>query len=278
MKISRRLAHIVIAMIGFSSLADRAYAAMIAYDNAGDSAYNSGTVIGVNGGYGWGGPWSANLGLYLRSSSLLGGPDPGTGYINSPKSPDGRAWGVGTFFFTGAPPTTTASRPFSGPLTPGQTFSIDIDDSPGANAGITLGDLAVGMGGFINNVPVYQAQSTAGPNGSLVVDFGAPVTDFGARAEFTVLNDSTTQVTITSLAPGGDSDSFILPYSTTMTGMLAQNFPWGQGSGFLYLNNMSITPEPDTAALAIVALSVVLLGQRSRARRPHWLWWTSTPH
>lgn len=263
MKFSRRLARIAIAMLGFTLLADKASAAMIAYDSAGDSAYNSGTVIGVNGGYGWGGPWSASSSIYLQSSSLLGGPAPGTGYINSPQSPDGRAWGVGTFSFTGAPPTTTASRPFSGPLMPGQTFSIDFDDGPGAVAGIFLGDLAVGMGTILNGVPVYQAQSLVGPT----VDFGPPVTDYGAHADFTVLTDSTAQVTITSLTPSGESDSFILPYSNPMTEMLAQSFPPARGTGFLYLNNMSITPEPNCVALAIVALSIVSLRHRSGAGR-----------
>ncbi len=264
MKFSRWPACIAIAIVGFTLLADKASAALIAYDSAGDSAYNSGTVIGVNGGYGWGGPWSANLGLSLRSSSLLGGPDPGTGYINSPKSPDGRAWAVGYFRDQGPPLTITASRPFSGPLIPGQTFSIDFDEAGGANAGITLGDLAVGMGTILNGVPVYQAQSLAGPNGTPVVDFGPPVTDYGARADFTVLSDSAAQVTVTSLAPGGESDSFILPYSTPMTGTLAQQlfFP-----GYLYINNMSITPEPNGVALAIVAIVMILLGHPRLSRR-----------
>jgi len=263
MKFNRRLAYVPIAILGFSLLSAQVSAALIAYDNAGDSAYNSGTVIGVNGGYGWGGPWSANYGIYLQSSSLLGGAGSGTGYINSPQSPDGRAWAVGTIFFTGAPPTTTASRPFSGPLMPGQTFSIDFDDAPGAVAGIFLGDLAVGMGTLINGVPVYQAQSMMGPT----VDFGPPVTDYGARADFMVLTDSSAQVTITSLAPGGESDSFILPYSTPMTGMLAENIPSGRGNGFFYVNNMSVTPEPNGAALAAIALSVISLSHRGRARR-----------
>lgn len=265
MKFNRRLAYVAIAILGFSLLSTQASAALIAYDNAGDSAYNSGTVIGVNGGYGWGGPWSADLGLSLRSSSLLGGPAPSTGYINSPQSPDGRAWGAGYFRDQGPLPTITASRPFSGPLVPGQKFSIDFDANPGASAGITLGDLAVGMGGFINNVPVYQAQSLVGPT----VDFGPAVTDFGARADFMVLTDSSAQVTITSLAPGGESDSFILPYSNPMTGILAQHFPWSGDSGYLYINNMSITPEPDSVGLSLIGLAVISLGHRCRAGRAH---------
>jgi len=264
MNFNRRLAYVPIAMLGFTLLSAQASAALIAYDTAGDSAYNSGTVVGVNGGYGWGGSWSANYGIYLQSSSLLGGAGSGTGYINSPQSPDGRAWAVGTIFFTGAPPTTTASRPFSGPLMPGQTFSIDFDDGPGAVAGVLLGDLAVAMGTLINGVPVYQAQSMIGPT----VDFGPAVTDFGARADFTVLTDSTARVTITSLAPGGESNSFVLPYSTPITGMLAENLPPARGTGFLYLNNMSITPEPDGVALAIVALAAISLARHKRPRHP----------
>ena len=266
MNFNRRFAYVAIVMLALVPAVHKASAALIAYDSAGDSAYNSGTVIGVNGGYGWGGPWSASGGVRLQSSSLLGGPGSGTGYINSPQSPDGRAWAVGTLFFTGAPPTTMVSRPFSGPLAPGQTFSIEFDANPGAQAGVLLSDLAVGMGGFINNVPVYQAQSMAGPNGSLVVDFGPPVTDFGARADFTVLTDSSAQVTITSLGPGGESDAFILPYSTPMSGMLAEHFPGGD-SGYLYINNMSITPEPDGVGLAIVALFLISIGHRGRVRR-----------
>lgn len=137
---------------------------------------------------------------------------------------------------------------------------------PTAVAGITLGDLTVGIDGTYNGVPVFLAQSLAGPSGSPVTDFGPPVTDYGARISFMPLTDSNAQVTITSLAPSGESDSFVLPYSTPMTGMLVQHFP-GMDSGYLYINNTSITPEPDGVALAIVAMSLISLGHRSGARR-----------
>ena len=65
----------------------------------------------------------------LRKSSTLrarrgeialgfGGPD-GTGDINSPRVVGGRAWGLAE---------GGATRAFSGPLSLGQTFSIDYDD------------------------------------------------------------------------------------------------------------------------------------------------------
>lgn len=268
MNFNRRLAHVAIAMLGITMLVGKASAALIAYDNAGDSAYNSGTVIGVNGGYGWGGAWSvtaANFGgtHTVWSSSLLGGAGSDTGYINSPRSPGGRAWVIG---FSGFPDphgghTTTAVRPFSGPLMPGQTFSIDYDADPNAVTAITLGDLTVGIDGTYNGIPVYLAQSLAGPDGSTITDFGPPVTDYGARISFMPVTDSAAQVTITSLAPGGESDSFILAYSTPMTEMLAQQlfFPT-----YLYMNNMSITPEPVGIALATAGLAMITLGRRRR--------------
>lgn len=261
MNFNRRFAYVAIVMLAVVPTVHKASAALIAYDNAGDSAYNSGTVVGVNGGYGWGGPWSNNFDLSLRSSSFLGGAGSGTGYINSPQTPDGRAWDLGYFRDQGGSAfTITAGRPFSGALMPGQTFSIDFDAAaPAASVGITLGDLGVGIGGTYNGIFVYQVQSLVGPT----YDFGPPVTDFGARAGFTVLTDSTALVTVTSLAPGGESDSFILPYSTPMTGMLAQEF-FTDGNSYLYFNNMSITPEPDGIALATAALAVISLGRRRR--------------
>src|SRR4051812_35653738 len=79
-------------LIAFAFLveAKNVFASAIAFDSAGDSAYNAGSYLLINGGYGWGGPWG---GTYLNgrqnlvSSSTNGDGDPsGTGDINSPRS------------------------------------------------------------------------------------------------------------------------------------------------------------------------------------------------
>jgi hypothetical protein len=130
-------------------------ASQIAFDYAGDSMYSGygSTPLPymLNGGYGWGGGWQGAgphgaAALFLESSSINGSGDPqGTGDINSPRTPGGRAWGMRPVTQGGYTPNAIA-RPFNGALAPGQTFAIDFD--VGATPTSLSGTYGVGLGGY----------------------------------------------------------------------------------------------------------------------------------
>src|SRR6185437_2824125 len=85
------------ALIGIASNAVQA--SQIAYDTAGDSAYNNGWTQGSDGGFGWGDGWT--LATPSPDNTFLGSSN-----VNSPRAPGGRAWGLRG---------SKASRAFSGP-------------------------------------------------------------------------------------------------------------------------------------------------------------------
>src|SRR4051812_34743929 len=101
--------------------------------NASDNAGNYGGVWAGNQGTGWGGAWvftdSANSGHFIGDSTLNAG---GSGGINT----GGDAWGL----FANSGTTAEAIRPFSGALSVGQTFSLQIDQ------GFQQGGSTVGFG------------------------------------------------------------------------------------------------------------------------------------
>jgi len=249
-------------------------AAQIAFDSAGDSAYNTfPTNSYPNGGYGWGGPWQG-YGLLIGSSSLNGFGDPqGTGDINSPRTPAGRAWRV--------PATLTPDfysfvwRQFSSPLLPGQTFAIDLDT--GANHGPNLPqgfDIAQGVTDFESRTTGFRFAADPQDYADYAVGTAqagyvtsVPLTDQGVHVEVTQLAGSQIGVSITSLAPGGASQSLVLPVNVPLTTLTVSNPASGAGfdgeNSDLYMNNISITPEPTS----VVMLPLVFAGAALTRRR-----------
>jgi hypothetical protein len=228
----------------------------VAYDTAGDSAYNSGWIQGSSGGFGWGGGW-AMTGTpqaipIIASSTTNGIGDPeGDGDINSPRTSSGRAWGL---------VYGTATRGFGGALSIGQTFSIDYDDYGSALSPNHYSDLYLITPGGADAVGLLANRSldylVALPDGSRV-DTGVAETDQGIHLTFTQLA-SGIQVSLTPYVPGATATTLNVPYNGQLSGITFDSigFYVADPNEFAYytpyINNMSITPEP--AALALIGL------------------------
>ena len=248
---------LVIALLAASGRASQ-----IAFDSAADSAYNGGWTQGSNGGFGWGGGWSFtpfDLPQFrvIGDSTTNGRGDPeGDGDINTPRVAGGRAWGIHGL-------STTASRNFSGPLSPGQTFSIDFDDSKVAgvpNLQVSLGLGSTGGAGGINfTVGVKPDYFVLGPDNTSI-DTGIVDTDQGLRLVFTQILASTVNVSVTPYIAGASTFSVDL---ANVGELNAVGFTV-QDSDTSYINNMSLTPEPCAVTLGLVGALPLLLRRRRR--------------
>lgn len=253
-----RLAHhVVIAVAGFFFIQSAVRASQPAFDTAGDSAYNAGWTQGSNGGFGWGGGWSIinPQNVFIGTSTANGFRDPeNEGDINSPRSSLGRAWGLGG--------DSIARRPFSGPLTLGQTFSIDLDDKgffiPNQNERLTLLD-PNGVGVIIfQMVPQGYAINYAGAT-------GVPLTQHGIHLTFTK-NEGSVDFSITPYVPGSVPTLFNLRYAGDVSGVEINLYhPFGMDNQTsYYANNMAITPEPSGTLVAALIGAAAALSHRRR--------------
>lgn len=279
---------IYVALLGalFAISAPDLNAAQIAFDTAGDSAYNNFNNVNYpypNGGYGWGGPWQAQAdALNLSSSSLNGFGDPlSTGDINSPRTPAGRAWqirAVPESDLNSFNVFSTVWRPFNGALLPGQTFAIDLDTGAVAPTGgfaqgfsLAQGEdslMSRGTGFRFEAAPDYSPDYLiATPTASLVTDI--PLTDQGVHIEVTQLDGAQINVSVISLPSGGASQSVVLPDSVPITAVTVDNFePATLVNGFddLYFNNIAITPEPASVVMFSLAAAGIILRRQRRGK------------
>jgi hypothetical protein len=239
-------------------------AADIAFDSAGDSAYNNGWTNGSNGGYGWGGGWMITAlpaGAVIGDSTTNGNGDlEGDGDINSPRVAGGRAWDL---------PGGIAIRMFSGPLSVGQTFSIDYDVdeqliSPNWDRGFDF--LAPGGG---KNSLIYFGFGAGGQiSGPTIPTVLTGIANDGAglHIAFTELS-SGVDVSITPYAPGATTSDFFVPYIGEIVGIRMTGIGTGNltpVSATSYFNNISITPEPSSAAVLGLAAFAVIARRRRR--------------
>jgi len=243
-----------------------ARSAQVAYDSAGDSAYNSaaagGTFQGVNGGYGWGGGWAIDGPGFIGSSSTNGTGDPtGSGDINSPRTPLGRAWGLHadyTLHFA------NVRRGLGGPLLPGQTLMIDFDNYlPLASAGDEVG-VQLGVD-FIAGHYSYTDYVLSDPFTNEETDTGIRITDQGVHIELSALDGNTSRLSVTSFAPGGPGASFIVPYRAINDIVIGNTtFSLNRDPKDVYFNNIEITPEPRglVGVFCLVAGGLILLRRR----------------
>ncbi|HXE53590.1 MAG TPA: PEP-CTERM sorting domain-containing protein [Tepidisphaeraceae bacterium] len=244
-------------LVGFASTA--LHASQIAYDGAGDSAYNSGWLPGSNGGYGWGSGWmlSHPSTAQMRSSSA----DPlssigvlrGEGDINSPLAPDGRAWDLG-------PQPTTAARSFGGPLEIGQTFSLDFESDHRVNDSYDWLELSDGGIDVIDLNAVYGRYDLIPLAG--VGATGMVVTDFGIHLAFTRTESGYT-VAMTPYDPGATTSVFQVPYTGTVDAFTLGTDGGAPYSG-LFANNIAVTPEPGCVGLFALGGAGALLTRRRR--------------
>lgn len=259
----------VLPMLAMLNFALTANAATPASDNAGNAAYADGWQSGDNGGTGFQ-PWALDYSGAATTNHSDHFIDNGPLAANSLGAP---AFGMTDsgrpFFFD----TAGATRPFTGALSIGQTVSVDIDgpgfangDPNGFSKGATVA-LRNGSGGerfgvFTNNLFNNDNWSVTNPAGS----GGAINTGIAAGSsfhmDFTLTGVESYDLVLTPI--GGGAPLFQQLGATLRTasvGTFVEQFRFADygtgsavdGSSELFINNLSIVPEPSTIGLLIFA-------------------------
>jgi hypothetical protein len=258
--------------------------ASLAFDSAGDAAYDTGW-LNNNGGFGWGGDWQygtsygGTFAWNVASATLNGN----NGDINAPTGPNGRAWALTTGVRPGVVDLSSATRPLDGTLSVGQVIECDYDNA------VPIGDNGFTDSGF--GAQIVELQSAAPLNISVPFEFGAsdnspdyeiwveqsngilspsdtgiPISTDGYHLAFTLTSLSTYSFAVTPLISGG--------MTSTFTGSIDPDFPINQinftdsGSGTdlstaMYFNNIAVVPEPK---MMPVLLTPALIMFRPRPR------------
>lgn len=262
----------ILALFAALAVCKIAQASPTAFDTAGDSAYNNGWTNGSNGGYGWNGGWDFK---YIGTMIPTLASDPAdSGIMNSPALPLGRSWEL-----TNTNNGTTipiVMRHIVSALQPGQVFSVDMDSPSGAI-----------VFGFADDYSDYTVISTGpsdgtGPNQYLIQSYeawftGIPWTNYDTQVP---VLPGPVHIELTGQSVVGSRSNFDLQITSLTTGQTetlpslflgvnsgpyqpdVDTFYFG---GSVYLNNMSVTPEP--AALSLVSLWSLLLLKRPWNKR-----------
>ena len=268
--ISKLIGKFAIVSVAFILTSTASFAALTASDNAANAAYSGGWANGSNGGTGFG-AWSLTqttagsgaAGQFIGNSTSVGGP--GADINTSSKA-------FGMFGHDGAPNngTSTSTRLFSGDLSVGQTFSIDIavnfrNGQKGfdlLNSGsATIFNLNIGNPGSGDDYVVNNATTGGGSLGNTYNQNTA----FHISLTQTTLSGGTWTVNrtggVTSNASGtytGVGAGFKLYEDQTSSNANENN---------LFANNMSVVPEPSTVSLLLgsSAFAGFFLLRRKRA-------------
>lgn len=265
-----------IAIAVLCTTVQQGMAAGLASDNASDTAYDDQWQNGDNGGSGWGGGWilspngnTGNAGHFIFDSNQ-NGTNAGPG-INTPVN---RAWGL----YSNSLATADGVRPFSGALSVGQTFSIDMDngfiDGDGTNG--TGPDGVVGFGLQNASGQNLWEMFFVGGNSNYTVNAVNPVgatptfTDGGLHIEFTLDSATTYQAEVTRL-----SDNAVFNLSGSLLNQQGGqsidrvrvfSFNAGTddfGSFDTYFNSITIVPEPASGLLLLIG-AIAMLRRRKR--------------
>lgn len=266
----QRSVSVLVAFV-IAACASRSSASLIASDTASDAAYNSGWAAGSNGGTGWGGGWSfaenasGTRGKFVGTSKNNGD---GDGNANGDIDTANRAWGL----FANGGGEIFAVRPFSGALSVGQSFIINMDN------GFIDTSSVIGVR-FVSNTSTITAATREFEfrfvgGASAYEAFGSTAqastlgfTDSGLLMMFTLTSSSTYSISVTRYHDTqanqvwGTTGSLI--GGQPILGVALRNQNAGSGStkdGFF--NNMSITPEP--ASLGLLAMGMLMIRRRSR--------------
>lgn len=239
------------ALITFSA------ASNVAFDTAGDSACNNGWTSGSNGGFGWNGGWAVQTSGPSSSATMEVVPDPASdGVLNSPAVPDGRAWAFAN---------TIATRQFASPLAVGQEFSVQMD---GGASGIAIMFTnptrptdyfyitSIDEGDYI----LWESYGSRG--GPSIEDTGVAAIDGPVAISLTESEAMGYVFKIQSLASPSDSASIDAGFPPVAAGEVEMA---GNSSAVMYMNNMTITPEPST--IALVGFAGIGLLRRKRSCR-----------
>ena len=199
-----------------------ANAANLATDNASDPVYTNGWTTSSSGGSGWGGGWQLTpasnttaQGFFIGSSTSNGGGDPGNdGDIDTTGS---KAWGI----YANSGNTASATRSFSGSISVGQLFTIDMDNGYIDN-GMSVGfDLQDPTGStkfefyFLGGDTQYRIRDA----GSASEPTGIPFTDQGLQVQFILTSSTTYSLVVSSVGIDGPS-GLPLTYTGTLVGAL----------------------------------------------------------
>ncbi len=228
--------------------------AQIAYDDAADSAYDTGWSDGSNGGFGFS-PWSFYDELpdphFLISDSTSGGLHGG---INT----NGRAFSMTYIPFGGI----SAGRYFNSDVIAGQRFSIDILHQDPLNMSVSRLEVYT---------PYYDGFTVAIDNGQVMVAFFGVEsfiydlpTESGIHVDVDPLASGQLKVGVQSLF-NGESRSVISTWNTY--GSLRQFNVNCNGTGTpdqTFVNRMQVTPVPEPSSFAILGLGYVALRHRRR--------------
>lgn len=238
----------LIAAVASIALSSGAFAASLANDNATNSAYSDGWITGDNGGTGFG-AWT----ISTNASGGFAGSYIGSTGLGAP------AFGI--FSGNNVAASLVAYRPFTGGLTSGQSFIVNLGHTPTINGQIGL-SLMSGASAR------WTLKFVSGGSNWLLNDGGS---DFGAGQAYA----PNTPLTLNFTYNGGSSYSYTFGTGsgvnfnasadiTNLDGV--QFFSTNQGPDQnLGFNNVQVVPEPSTYAL--LSLAAAGLGARIWRRR-----------
>lgn len=247
--------------VAFSTLLAGAATAQIASDNAGNYGTSGNWTNGSNRGSGFG-AWTF---------SSTNGTGAGGVFIGDPSAAGILGMSATSFGFyanpLGSGANAEVSRPFSSALQAGQTFSFQWglnwdSDSPTSNRGFNLR-----AGGT-------QLLNLNMSNSSVVTIQGSPMFSAYGMQAFTVNFE---QVSVSSIRVYGVGRNGTETYDNTFTGLsaAADNFAFyfnatsvpsdpNQANRQMYVNNLSVVPEPTTYGLIALGAAFVLWHMRRR--------------
>jgi len=237
--------------------------AQIAQDSATNNAYADGWTTGDNGGTGFN-AWTISL-------------TPGTGsagvFIGDPSSAGISGMNSQSFGFyanpAGSGANASASRFLNAGLQDGQTFSFQWglnwdSDAAGSNRGFNL------LSGASQLINVNMANSSA-----ITINGNPMFSNFGTQAF--VLNFE--QVSPTSIRVYGTGRDGVESYDNTFTSLsgAADNFAFyynaapvpaapNQDYRQMYVNNLSVVPEPSVVSLLLIGAAGLAYSARRRRR------------
>ena len=254
--------------LAFSAVSTRA--ATLATDNAANTAYANGWLTGTNGGTGFG-AWT------IVADPAGGGEFIGNSGNNGAGNPNGNGGNINTtgasFGMYSATGTSSATRSFTGALTVGQTFNLQMDNGYENNGGV-VGFNLLGSDGatrfqfnFTGGGTGYNAVGSTTNNTAANEGF----TDGGMSTAFTLTGTNTYSFTVNFNDGNKDTYTGTLAGTagTTITGVQAFSTAVGTGGqNDAFFNSPSIVPEPSTwAALGLGATLLAGLGRRTMGRR-----------
>jgi hypothetical protein len=247
----------ILALVTLAGL-QTASAAGLASDNAADTAYNDGWQTGDNGGSGWGSGWT--LYDYPTYAGYFVGTSQNNGFNDGNIDTSGRAWGE----WANGGAFAQATRFFSGTLSVGQSFVIDVDNGlldSGSWVGFTIGASSNPYTTDSFSFFFRGGESTYKiSNGGMFAipyreaDTGVPFTSAGVHVEFTLTGTTSYSVAIT---PAGGSTTVLngTLYNSDFDNVGLYNTHAGPGSDHdAFFNSIAIIPEPTTFALVGMGL------------------------